>query len=152
MDADLKNEISKGLKTFRVFEKLADFVDNVSSMDNEILERSVSIKKLQAQQNEWIEKNKQANDDYLEAQKKALSIVSEAEIKRDGILRDANNNAASIVAKAKNEAVSIEADIKNSSQILDNIKREISVENAALSELRANVAALKRELQKLLGA
>lgn len=151
MDINLKNEINKGYKTFKVFEMLQSFAEQIDGLEQQISEKKRQNDKIASDGLRLIEENDIAAKKLLEANQKAEAVIADADAKRQARIKEANDKATQINADANQQLEIVKGNIAAANSELSSIRTKIKDETAVLGELEAKISKIRKDLQSFIG-
>lgn len=152
MNEKFLSEIKKGLNTFRVFEELEKFAQEINSLDQIISEKKKLIEVVKKDLSSIDAEKEKAVDNLALLKSDALVIISDAKAEAKKIKDTADKKRDEIISKAEKKAADIEKEISEKTLSLDIIKVSVSKESKALEEIRSEIDDAKRRFKNLVGA
>ena len=152
MNEKFLSEIKKGLNTFRVFEELEKFAQEINSLDQIISEKKKLIEVVKKDLASINAEKEKAVDNLTLLKSDALVIISDAKAEAKKIKDTADKKRDEIISKAEKKAADIEKEISEKTLSLDIIKASVSKESKALEEIRSEIDDAKRRFKNLVGA
>lgn len=152
MNEKFLSEIKKGLNTFRVFEELEKFAQEINSLDQIISEKKKLIEVVKKDLLFIDAEKEKAVDNLTLLKSDALVIISDAKAEAKKIKDTADKKRDEIISKAEKKAADIEKEISEKTLSLDIIKASVSKESKALEEIRSEIDDAKRRFKNLVGA
>lgn len=152
MNEKFLSEIKKGLNTFRVFEELEKFAQEINSLDQIISEKKKLIEIVKKDLLFIDAEKEKAVDNLTLLKSDALVIISDAKAEAKKIKDTADKKRDEIISKAEKKAADIEKEISEKTLSLDIIKASVSKESKALEEIRSEIDDAKRRFKNLVGA
>lgn len=150
MNEQFLSEIRKGLKTFRVFEELEKYADEISSIEQSLSEKRNQIKILN-NQIEISMKNKEDIDaEVIQNKNLGNEIVALSKLEAKKIKEVSENKSKEIINKAEKKAAEVEKQIDEKTICLDIIKSSIKKESASLDEIRLEIEEYKKRFKNLI--
>jgi len=145
MDADLKNEISKGFKTFKVFEKLNQFMGDFESAEQKLAETKARVEDMVSKEASILSRHATAAADSQNAAARAKESA-------DAAMAKASAECANMIAKAKAEIDSLKsaanAEIAALAAKKDELMRANSLHSDLLSQKTGDLADLQMAIDK----
>lgn len=152
MNEKFLSEIKKGLNTFRVFEELEKFAQEINSLDQIISEKKKLIEVVKKDLSAIDAEKEKAVNNLVLLKSDALVIISDAKAEAKKIKDTADKKRDEIIFKAEKKATDIEKEISEKTLSLDIIKVSVSKESKALEEIRSEIDDAKRRFKNLVGA
>lgn len=152
MNEKFLSEIKKGLNTFRVFEELEKFAQEINSLDQIISEKKKLIEVVKKDLSAIDAEKEKAVNNLALLKSDALVIISDAKAEAKKIKDTADKKRDEIISKAEKKAADIEKEISEKTLSLDIIKVSVSKESKALEEIRSEIDDAKRRFKNLVGA
>lgn len=147
---DIRNEVAKGLKTYKVFNELDTLLQEMGTLKNDFHNCKKAYDVLK--QNVVVEQNtlNDIKDEIGKLKQESKKIVSDAKIKADQIVKNAVIEAADIVAKAEQSAAKIAADNKAANSNLSNLMKELEKFEAERNKIFTEIEKTKEKFRSIL--
>lgn len=135
MDADLKNHILKGYKTFEVFDKLKSFVEEIDLIESKANEQKIRISKAQSEIDKLVSKQEDIKSENLKLSMDAQDLLDKAKAE-----------AADIISKAK---ASKENTAKSEKKMYDDARKKLIELQSEIDELNKEIIPLRDEKESI---
>lgn len=158
----LLEEVSKGHRALKVFEKGAQILQGLVVLEQNIKEKTASLEKLKATETEWLSKRQKAHAEADAAVQRGNDATDAAAAEAKRTTEEARGTAQRITTEAKIQANKVIAEAKNEAAVhlekADASKAEAAKTDAALiakkkelSEVSAKIAEHKEAMKKFVG-
>lgn len=153
--AEVKAELQKGLRTFRVFEHAEKIIAGLENAQLVEAEGAARIAALRAEADDIAAKLAAAKAELADATAKSKALISETTTHANTIAADATAKATAMLAEAEAKAAEQIAAANAHTKAMDEKLGEIMVaRNTAMAELaetEAKIEKAKKQIEKLLG-
>lgn len=158
----LLDEVSKGYRALKVFEKGAQMLQGLLVLEQNIKEKMEQNRVLENTQNEWLDKKKKALAESDDAYKRAASttdgaqaeakrISEEARVASQKITTEGRMQANKLVNEAKAEADSYTQKSMGLKAENEATEKALAAKKAELSTVTAAIAQHKEAIKKFVG-
>lgn len=150
MDADLKNHINKGFKTFEVFSKLKDFVDDIEAIETKSSEQRAIIAKSQSVVDELMLRKESLSKEIRDAEATALSIIEEAKREALEIVEKAKDQKSETVKKEKELVEKSRAKLLSVQVEIDSLSKEMVPLRHERDTIMSEIEIVKDKFRKMI--
>lgn len=150
MDADLKNHINKGFKTFEVFSKLKDFVDDIDAVESQVSEQKKYILNAQAEIDLLVRKQVEAKEVIKNIEDSGALIIEEAKREALEIVEKAKNQKNEIAKKEKAESEKAKYKITELQKEIDLLSKEIVPLRHERDTIVSEIETVKDKFRKMI--
>lgn len=158
----LLDEVSKGHRALKVYEKGVQILQGLVVLEQNIKEKTEQNRVLQAAQNEWNDKKKKALAESDDAYKRAAATTDGAQAEAKRIAEEARGTAQKITTEARMQANRILNDAKaeadthlQKSLVLQaensDTQAKLTTATAQLTSITQAIAAQKEAIKKFVG-
>lgn len=141
---EAREEIERGLKTFRAFENLTASLKNLESLEQNLKETTERVRVIREAEDGLKKAREDADASIKEAISKSAQIRRNAEKDAENTASDAKVNASKVVSDAKEEARKIKADAQSE---LDGLLQKSANLKDAHTVLDRSLADKNKELE-----
>lgn len=149
---EAREEIERGLKTFRAFENLTAALKNLESLEQNLKETTERVRVIRETEDNLKKAKDEADASIKDAISKAAQIRRNAEKDAENTAADAKVNASKVVADAKEQSVKIKSDAQSELDGLlqksANLKDAHTVLDRSLADKNKELDVVKHTLQQ----
>lgn len=149
---DLKKEIQKGYNTFKVFEHLNETIQDLTKVENAIVEKRKRLDDLKSEISECHEALEKQKDGLKEARKEARGVSDDAQEEASVLLATARREAHAIVDDAKKKASDIGAKSKEAEAKLSDVNDKIVTSTKKLVDIQKKISDTAEKLNSAVSA
>lgn len=149
---DALNEVTKVYNIFRGAEKIKETLENVKNFETVEKEVSARIAKLKAEEAKLQERKDDILNESLKKRDQANEVLANAQAQAASIEADAKAKARAIIEAAEEKKDKINSYVEVEEAHLQQLKQDVSIKAAELSNLESTLKETKAGLLKLAGA
>lgn len=146
------NELEKGHRTFKAFEFVLDIAKTVQNSQKEFKASEMQILQTKSALSELAKEKETVTQEIKDLKAEAKKIIDEAKVKAQSAADKITDAATAEAAKVQADIATAEAALKKTREEVDAIFKSKATASAELDEINTQIATLKTNLKKLMGA
>lgn len=147
---EIRAEVQKGVKAYKVFNTLADLLDEISLYDQQLSEKKKIVEKKKKEISDCEKRHTELKKSINDLEIQAKPILDEAKKQAKDIKQKAEKKAEDLLLKTQSDISKMISDNDGAKKEYQKVLKQLAEKNKELDDVILEIEAMKDKVRKIL--